>query len=79
MKTYEQEEGGNAMRSIIVIETVRRSGFLKGKVVMENDEEHPFILDPETGDYHVEDDSSNLVDWPFIMKRLLPNQKVEQS
>lgn len=67
------------MRSMIVIETVKRSGILKGKVVMENAEEHPFSLDPETGDYHVEDESSNRVDWSFLMKRLLPNQKVEQS
>lgn len=68
------------MNSMIVIETVKRSGILKGKVVMgENIEEHSFLLDTETGDYHVEEESSNRVDWPFFMKRLLPNQKIEQS
>ena len=63
------------MNSIIVVEAVRNNTWT-GKAVMEG-EEHPFTLDSATGEYQVDKESINKVDWTFVMKSLLPNHSVK--
>ena len=65
------------MQSMIVVKSVVGNTWT-GEIVMGVNERHTFTLNSDTGAYQVKQESIDKVDWPFVMKRLLPNQKVKQ-